>query len=137
LVVDLTGWRSADLLAIEKAANFDYQPLSTRIPEMRSDVFKVKDLPVVTWGVACAGIGSAAMSLRWLKVLPELVVITVALPALVATILCLFLARLASPGTEERARIADLIDHMDDTTAEVLNGEDGARPAPQREIDGR
>jgi hypothetical protein len=47
------------------------------------------------------------------------------------------LARLASPGTEERARIADVIDHMDDTTAEVLNGEGGAEPAPQSEIDGR
>jgi hypothetical protein len=76
------------------------------------------------------------MSLRWLHVVPEFFVMVAALPALLATLWFVFLAWLTRPGGEERARIADLADHLDDMDAEVLKKDEGAGRAPGDEHNG-
>jgi hypothetical protein len=59
------------------------------------------------------------MALRWLHVLPELVVLAVALPALVATLCCMILLWIARPSEEERAHIAEILEHLDDLGSDV------------------
>ena len=114
LLVDLTGWRPVDFNEIEGAAGYPYPPASDRILPVRPDGFKVGDLPILRWAMACVAIGIGAMSLRWLHVLPELVVLAVALPALVATLWCMLLLWIARPNAEERAYVANILEHLDE-----------------------
>lgn len=114
LLVDLGGWRGSEFTDVEKATDALSQGVSDQVPPLRSDVFKVRDLPVLQWAFACVGIGIAAMSLRWLHIVPEVAVIAVALPALLVTLWLMALLWIARPSDEEKAHAAYILRHVDE-----------------------
>lgn len=125
LLVDLEGWRPVDFNDIEDAAGDDFsQPVSDEIPQMRPDVFKVGDLPLLRWAFGCVAIGTVAMSLRWLHVLPEAVVVGVALPALLGTLWLMALLWIARPSSDEKAHAAYVLGHLDEISAAAEAGID-------------
>jgi hypothetical protein len=149
LVVDLENFWDTEMGDLVRSTSLPTPLSSDQVPELRPDVFKINDVPIVPFGIACVGVGSVAVSLRWLNIGPEWVVMTVALPALIGALLCVLLYRTSRPNAEYRARLDDLWAHKDEIFAaghenfddydpppDLESGPKGTRGAPPDKIDG-
>jgi hypothetical protein len=119
LVVEQEHFWPVELRELEQGAKFPMAETSDHMFPMRPDVFKISDLAIVNFGISCAGIGSVVVALRWLGVLPEWVMLTVALPALIAAVLCIGVNKLTGPKGEDKAHQDYLLTHMDEIFAEA------------------
>jgi hypothetical protein len=136
LVVDLEHFWPVEMDELVQNANLPERDsgLSDRMFPMRPDVFKVSDLQVVNFGISCAGIGGSALALRWLGVLPEWIMLAVALPAAIAAVLCIVLNKATGPKGEDKAHVDYLLTHQDELFAAADEDFDNYDPDHAHEV---
>lgn len=119
LIVDLDHFWPVEMSELARSAGLPKRDsgLSDRMLPTRPDVFKVDDLSVVNFGIACAGIGAAAVGLRWLGILSEWIMLTVAVPTLVMALFCILVNKMTGPKGEDKARQDYLLSHTDELFA--------------------
>ena len=92
--------------ALEQASGFK-AVIDPRTPTDRPEMMKIEDPPYFARAGASAAVGTAAVSLYWLHIAPEAVMILVALPALILFLWFITLTKLSMPSNKEIAAMQD------------------------------
>jgi len=114
--LDLMNWNVEQLSALEQAAGFKVVT-DPGTPSDRPEMMTIEDPPYFAWASASAAVGIAAVSLYWLHIAPEAVMVLVALPALILFAWFMTLVKLSMPNRKE---IAALEKQAHERAVEVL-----------------
>ena len=100
--LDLMDWDPEELGDLEDAAGFKVVT-DPGTPSDRPEMMKIEDPPYFAWAGVSAAVGTAAVSLYWLHIAPEAVMLLVALPALILFVWFVTLTKLSMPSGKEIA----------------------------------
>ena len=135
--LDLMDWDPEQLGDLEEAAGFKLVT-DPGTPSDRPEMMKIEDPPYFAWASTSAAVGIAAVSLYWLHIAPEAVMLMVALPALVAFAWFITLTKLSMPSGKEieatQQRAAEMAPNALAEADEILKRY-GVEPAPDAEAD--
>jgi len=98
--LDLMNWDPERLGDLEQAAGFKVVT-DQGVPTDRPGMMKIEDPPYFACASMSAGLGIAAVSLYWVHIAPEAVMMLVALPALILFVWFITLTKLSMPSNKE------------------------------------
>lgn len=124
LVVEMEHFWDVEMGDLVRSTNLPMPVLSDHMFPMRPDVFKVSDLPIVNFGIYSAAVGSAAVALNWLHLLPEWLFLLIAVPTLIAAFICVAGNKLTGPKGKDKEHQGYLLRHQDELFAEAEKGLD-------------
>ena len=98
----LMDWDPEHWGDLEEAAGFKLVT-DPGTPSDRPEMMKIEDPPYLAWASTSAAVGIAAVSLYWLHIAPEVVMMLVALPAVILFVWFVTLTKLSMPSNKEIA----------------------------------
>jgi hypothetical protein len=135
--LDLIEWDPEQLGDLEEAAGFKLVT-DPGTPADRPEMMKIEDPPYFAWASTSAAVGIAAVSLYWIHIAPEAVMLVLALPALILFAWFITLTKLAMPSSKEiratQQRAAEMAPKALAEAEEILKRY-GVEAAPEPEPD--
>ncbi|HVW33740.1 MAG TPA: hypothetical protein VHL53_14480 [Acidimicrobiia bacterium] len=96
----IMDWDPEKVHALDEPAGFE-PVIDPKRPSDRPEMMKIEDPPYFARASTSAAVGIAAVSMYWLHIAPEAVMLLVALPALILFLWFITLTKLAMPKRED------------------------------------
>jgi hypothetical protein len=135
--LQIIDWDPTKLHALDDAAGFK-AVIDPGTPSDRPEMMKIEDPPYLAWASTSVAVGIAAVSLYWIHIAPEAVMLVLALPALILFAWFITLTKLAMPSSKEiratQQRAAEMAPKALAEAEEILKRY-GVEAAPEPEPD--